>query len=181
MGSRPAVQMLRWLWPCLVYVAACSPAAGENVSFSPPPSTPRPDGTVRLSRRSTPYVVTEKVERGASSPVVLAPARLAFRDGAISQVATPIVGRVAEIHVKAGDRVKPGDALVTISSPDAAAARAQLAAAAAEHDAAVQEIARQDTMAKSGVGVDSERVATRSRLRQTEAELARAQTTVTIR
>jgi cobalt-zinc-cadmium efflux system membrane fusion protein len=170
--------MLRWIWPCIACVAACSTAVGETVSFSPPPSTPRPDGTVRLSRQSTPYVVTEKVARGASSPVVLAPARLAFRDGAISQVATPIVGRIAEIHVKAGDRVKPGDALITISSPDAAAARAQLAAASAEHDAAVQEASRQGAMEKAGVGVETERVAARSHLRQTEAELARTQTTV---
>ena len=178
MDSRPAVQMTRWLWLGLACVAACSSAVGETVSFSPPPSTPRPDGTVRLSRRSAPYVTTQKVERGASSPVVLAPARLAFRDGAVSQVATPIVGRIAEIHVKAGDRVKPGDALVTISSPDAAAARAQLAAAGAEHDAAVQEAARQNAMAESGVGVETERVAAHARLRQTEAELARTQTTV---
>jgi cobalt-zinc-cadmium efflux system membrane fusion protein len=170
--------MLRWIWPWFVCVTACSTAVGETVSFSPPPSTPRPDGTVRLSRPSTPYVVTEKVARGASSPVVLAPARLAFRDGAISQVATPIVGRIAEIHVKAGDRVKPGDALITISSPDAAAARAQLAAARAEHDAAVQEASRQGAMEKAGVAVETERVAARSRLRQTEAELARTQTTV---
>lgn len=166
-----------WL---VVGIAACSPAVGETVSFSPPTSTARPDGTVRLSRQSQPYVVTQKVALGASSPVVLAPARIAFRDGAVSQVNAPITGRITAIHVKTGDRVKAGDALVTISSPDAAAARAQLAAAIAEHDAAVQETARQDTMAKSGVGVDSERVAAQSRLRQTEAELARAQTTVTI-
>jgi membrane fusion protein, heavy metal efflux system len=174
------VHMLRstWLWPCLACVAACTSAVGETVSFSPPPSTPRPDGTVRLSRRSAPYVATEKVARGAESPVVLAPARLTFRDGAVAQVATPIGGRIAEIHVKAGDRVKPGDALVTISSPDAAAARAQLAAAGAEHDAAVQEAARQSAMAESGVGVETEHVAARSRLRQTVAELARTQTTV---
>jgi cobalt-zinc-cadmium efflux system membrane fusion protein len=161
-------------------LAACSPAVGETVSFSPPPSTPRPDGTVRLARESRSYVVTEKVALGASSPVVLAPARIAFRDGAVSQVNLPIAGRVIAVHVKTGDRVKTGDPLVTISSPDAAAARAQLAAATAEHDAAVQEVARQDAMAKSGVGVDSERVAVQARLRQNEAELARAQTTVTI-
>src|SRR5262249_9631465 len=111
-------------------------------------------------------------------PVVNAPARIAFRDGAVSQVNLPITGRITAIHVKTGDRVKPGDALVTISSPEAAAARAQLASATAEHDAAVQEAARQDTMARSGVGVESERVTAQSRLRQSEAELARTQTTV---
>jgi cobalt-zinc-cadmium efflux system membrane fusion protein len=164
----------------LVCVVACSPAAGETVSFSPPTSTPRPDGSVRLAKESRPYVATEKVALGAASPVVLAPARVAFRDGAVSQVNLPITGRITAIHVKTGDRVKAGDPLVTISSPDAAAARAQLAAATAEHDAAVQETARQDAMARSGVGVDSERVTAQAHLRQSEAELARTQTTVAI-
>jgi membrane fusion protein, heavy metal efflux system len=177
-GARRCVHAIRC--SLLVWVAACSPAAGETVSFSPPTSTPRPDGTVRLAKQSRPYVVTEKVALGAASPVVLAPARIAFRDGAVSQVNLPVPGRVTAIHVKTGDRVKAGDPLVTISSPDAAAARAQLAAATAEHDAAVQEAARQDAMAKSGVGVDSERVTAQAHLRQSEAELARAQTTVTI-
>jgi cobalt-zinc-cadmium efflux system membrane fusion protein len=161
----------------IALATACSPAVGESVSFSPPTSTPRPDGAVRLSPASRPYVATEKVVLGAASPVVQAPARIAFRDGAVSQVNLPIAGRIAVIHVKTGDRVKAGDPLVTISSPDAAAARAQLAAATAEHDAAVQEVARQDTMARSGVAVETERVAAQSKLRQSEAELARAQTT----
>lgn len=174
-GARGRVQAFKsWLLAC---VAACSPAVGETVAFSPPPSTPRPDGTVRLARESRPYVVTRKVELGAASPVVLAPARIAFRDGAVSQVNLPITGRITQIHVKTGDRVKTGDPLVTITSPDAAAARAQLAAATAEHDAAVQEVGRQDGMARSGVGVESERVAAQAKLRQAEAELARAQTT----
>src|SRR5262249_48924399 len=177
-GATPHVQVLpSWLVLGLG-LAACSPAAGETVSFSPPPSTPRPDGAVRLTRESRSYVVTEKVALGASSPVVLAPARIAFRDGAVSQVNLPIAGRVTEFHVKTGDRVKVGDPLVAISSPDAAAARAQLAAAAAEHDAAVSEAARQDAMARSGVGVETERVTAQAKLRQSDAELARAQTTV---
>jgi len=173
--QRQAVQRIKSL--LVLCLAACSPAVGETVSFSPPPSTPRADGTVRLSRESRPYVVTEKVALAAAAPVVMAPARLAFRDGAVSQVNMPVTGRITEIHVKTGDRVKAGDPLVTLSSPDAAAARAQLAAASAEHDAAAQEVARQAAMTKSGVGVDSERVAAQARLRQNEAELARAQST----
>jgi cobalt-zinc-cadmium efflux system membrane fusion protein len=159
---------------------ACTSAASEPTTFSPPPSTPRPDGTVRLQARSRPYVTTTPVVLGAASPVVRVPARVAFRDGAVSQVNMPVAGRVTAIHVKTGDRVKAGDPLVTLASPDAAAARAQAAAAIAEHDAAVAEAARQDSMAKSGVGVESERVATAARLRQTEAELARAQSTSAI-
>lgn len=147
------------------------------MSFSPPPATPRPDGSVRLNAKSRPYVTTEAIALATSSVSVRAPARVSFRDGAVSQVNMPITGRITTIHVKTGDRVKPGDPLVTVTSPDAAAARAQLAAAMAEHDAAVSELARQDGMAKSGVGVESEHVAAQAKLRQSEAELARAQTT----
>src|SRR5262245_61680259 len=177
-GTRRCVQAFPyWLVVCL---AGCSTAAGETVAFSSPPSTPRPDGAVRLARESRSYVVTQKVALGAASPVVMAPARIAFRDGAVSQVNLPITGRITEVYVKTGDRVKIGAPLVAISSPDAAAARAQLAAATAEHDAAVAEVARQDTMARSGVGVDSERVTAQARLRQSDAELARTQSTVAL-
>jgi cobalt-zinc-cadmium efflux system membrane fusion protein len=175
------VQAIKYGWvmvlaACSACAACSSGAAGETVAFSPPTSTARPDGSVRLARQSRPYVSTQKVAFGAAAPVVLAPARVAFRDGAVSQVNLPIAGRVSEIHVATGDRVRPGDPLITIASPEAAATRAQLATAAAEHDAAVRETQRQAAMAQSGVGVDSERAAAQSRLRQTEAELARAQT-----
>jgi cobalt-zinc-cadmium efflux system membrane fusion protein len=165
----------------LIAVFGCSGTAeSDTVSFTPPPSTTRPDGAIRVSAASRPYVTVEAVKASSSTPIVRAPARVAFRDGAVSQVNMPLTGRVTEVHVKTGDRVKTGDPLVTLTSPDAAAARAQLAAAIAEHDAAVHETTRQDTMQKSGVGVDSERVAAQAKLRQSEAELARAQTTASI-
>ncbi|HEV7557801.1 MAG TPA: efflux RND transporter periplasmic adaptor subunit [Kofleriaceae bacterium] len=173
--------MFRLRFLLLIAMFGCSGTAeSDTVSFTPPPSTTRPDGAIRVSAASRPYVTVEAVSATSSTPIVRAPARVAFRDGAVSQVNMPLTGRVTEVHVKTGDRVKTGDPLVTLTSPDAAAARAQLAAAFAEHDAAVHETMRQDTMAKSGVGVDSERVAAQSKLRQSEAELARAQTTSSI-
>ncbi len=123
-------------------------------------------------------MVVRPATRETSAPVVRAPARVAFRDGAVSQLNLPVSGRVAIVHVKTGDRVKVGDPLVTLSSPEAASARASLAAAQAEHEAATREVARQDQMSSSGVGIESERVGAQARLRQIEAELARAQTTM---
>jgi cobalt-zinc-cadmium efflux system membrane fusion protein len=105
---------------------------------------------------------------------------VAFRDGEVSQVSTPVQGRVTQIMVKTGDRVKAGDVLLVLSSPDAAAARASAAAALAEHEAATKELARQESMAASGVGIDSDRVSAQAKLRQSEAELARARTTAAI-
>lgn len=129
-----------------------------------------------VSERSRAYVKTQTIALEEAAPVVRAPARVAFRDGAVSNVNIPIAGRIVAVHVKTGDRVKAGDPLLTVSSSEAAAARASLAMARAELDAAKQEVARQDRMATSGVGVETERVAAQTKLRHAEVELARAGT-----
>ncbi len=160
--------------------AGCAAAADTPPTFSPPPAVAQPDSTVDIDPGSRPYVTSSVVALEADAPVVRAPARVAFRDGAVSQINLPIAGRVTAVHVATGDRVKAGDPLITLSSPEAAAARASLAAALAEHDATRKELTRQDQMATSGVGIESERVAAQAKLRQSEAELARAQTTAGI-
>jgi membrane fusion protein, heavy metal efflux system len=161
--------------------SACSSTAdGQTTEHAPPASTPRPDGTVRVQPQSRSYVVSQPVALDTTSAIVRAPAKVAFRDGAVSQVSTPVPGRVTAIQVKTGDRVKAGDVLLVLSSPDAAAARASAAAALAEHEAATKELARQESMASTGVGIDSERVSAQAKLRQSEAELARARTTAAI-
>ena len=157
--------------------AACSSTAESQPSFSPAPSVKNADATVSIGEKSKPYIATQAVAFEAAAPVVKAPARVAFRDGAVSQINLPVPGRVTAVHVKTGDKVKAGDPLITLTSADAAAARASLAAAQAEVDAARKEVARQDQMAASGVGIESERVSAQAKLRQIEAELARAQTT----
>jgi cobalt-zinc-cadmium efflux system membrane fusion protein len=159
---------------------ACSASAEPSPSFSPAPATPNQDGSVQISARGQPYVAARPVALEDATPVVRAPARVAFRDGAVSQINLPVPGRVVAVHVKTGDRVAAGDPLITLSSPEAAAARASLAAAQAEAEASKKELARQEQMAASGVGIESERVAAQARMRQIEAELARAQTTAGI-
>jgi cobalt-zinc-cadmium efflux system membrane fusion protein len=155
-------------------LVACSGTAESETQFSPPPSSPAQGGGVKVSERSRPYVQTQKVALAENAAIVRSPARIAFKDGAVSEVDTPSAGKITEVHVKVGDRVKAGDPLVTVTSPDAASARASLAAASAGYDAAVQEQQRQEHMATSGVGVESDRVAAQARLRQAQAELERA-------
>jgi len=161
----------------LCVAAGCSGTAESQTTFSAPPSVTSPDGSIQVGEKSRPYVTTRAVAFEAAAPAVRAPARLAFRDGAVSQLNLAVPGRVTAVHVKTSDHVKAGDPLITLSSPEAAAARASMAAAQADHDAAKNEVARQDQMASSGVGIASERAAAQARLRQSEAELARARTT----
>jgi cobalt-zinc-cadmium efflux system membrane fusion protein len=162
------------------FLSACSTPAESDSSFSPANATPTPAGTVKINERSRAYITTQTVSLASNAAIVRAPARVAFRDGAVSEVDTPTPGRITTVHVKVGDKLKAGDPLVTLSSPDAASARAALSAASAAYDAAVQEAARQDHMAQSGVGVESDRVATQARLRQAQAELERARQSSTL-
>ncbi|HWU86418.1 MAG TPA: efflux RND transporter periplasmic adaptor subunit [Kofleriaceae bacterium] len=164
----------------VTFATACSASAESTPSFSPALAAPDRDGTVQVSERALPYVVSRPVALEDATPVVRVPARVAFRDGAVSQINLPVPGRVVAVHVKTGDRVAAGDPLITLSSPEAAAARAALTTAQADHDASAAEVARQDRMAAGGVGIESEHAAARARLRQVEAELARAQTTAAL-
>jgi cobalt-zinc-cadmium efflux system membrane fusion protein len=164
----------------LAVAAGCSSTAESQPSFSAPPSVANSDKSVSVSEQSRAYISVQTVAFEADAPVVRAPAKLAFRDGAVSQINLPVPGRVTAVHVKTGDKVKAGDPLITLTSPEAAAARAAFAAAQAEHDAARKELARQEQMATSGVGIESDHVSAEAKLRQSDAELARAQTTAGI-
>ncbi len=164
----------------LAGLVACSSAASQPPASMPPIAAPHADGSVRIAAGSRAYITTKPLSLEDASAAIRSPARVAFRDGAVSQVGMPVAGRVTAILVKTGDHVKQGDPLVTLLSPDAAVTRSSVATAAAEHDVAQKEVARQDAMAKTGVGIETERAAAMARLRQSEVELSRTQTTAAL-
>src|SRR4051812_13441656 len=158
--EQPApVQYFQLCAALLAVAAACSSRAESQPTFSPAPSVTNPDNSVSVSEKSKAYVATTAVAFEDSAPVVRAPAKISFRDGAVSQINMPVPGRVTAVNMKTGDKVKAGDPLITLTSPEAAAARASFVAAQAEADAARKEVMRQEQMAKTGVGIESERVA----------------------
>lgn len=74
-------------------------------------------------------------------PTCVAPARVSFNTDAMAHVGSPLRGRAVEVKVRVGDRVKRGDPLVVIESPELGAAQndyfqkrsaAQVSAPAAE-------------------------------------------------
>jgi cobalt-zinc-cadmium efflux system membrane fusion protein len=99
---------------------------------------------------------------------------VAFRDKAISSVGAQVAGRILKVHVQVGDRVRTGDPLVTLSSPGAATARAELAHARVEVQSAEEQCKRQTDMLQRGVGLDFEKFEAQMRLKQAQAELQRA-------
>ncbi len=132
------------------------------------------DGVVRVPPASRPYITVEAVDAQTTTAVVRAPGRVAFRDKAVSSVGAPIAGRVLQAHVQAGDRVRAGDPLVTLSCPGAAAARAELAHARVEMQSAEELVKRQSDMLQKGVGLEFEKFSADMRLKDAQAELERA-------
>lgn len=139
---------------------------------------PRPAGAVQIQEASRQFIGVEAVGAGEADGVIKAPARVAFRDGALSQLGAPLAGRIVHVHVNTGDAVKAGDPLVTLDCPDAAAARTASAAAEARLKEARTALERARRMLDQGVGTEREVIEATTRFSEAQAEHARAQADV---
>ncbi len=136
------------------------------------------DNEVELPAVSQAYVKVAAVTASDVSPRVRAPAQIAFRDDAIARVGAPVEGRVIKVNVVVGDKVKKGDALVTLFSSAAADMNASLARAKVTLEAARRESDRQAKMLSEGVGTEAEKAAADARLAEAQAELGGAESAV---
>lgn len=132
------------------------------------------DGGIELDERSRPYVVVEAVGSENAAVTLRAPARVAFRDSAVSRVGAPIPARVMKLHVKVGDKVKEGDKLATLASPDASGYHSELARARVELAAAKSALDRQVEMIAKGVGREYEKVTAEMAVRAAEERVRAA-------
>jgi cobalt-zinc-cadmium efflux system membrane fusion protein len=157
-----------------VLLVSCShPAAqtGERTT----PQLPEDNGVVKIQKASQPYIAVEPVGASKSASMLDAPARVEFRDGAVSQLGAPLDGRVVAVHVMVGDREHIGDPLVTLDCPDAAEIRAQVESVRASLREARAALDRQDRMLASGVGTEKDRLAAETHMQETQAELSRVE------
>lgn len=144
------------------------------VAAAAPNGPPPGDGLIHVPAASLAYLTVEPVTVGDGHVTVHAPGKIAFRDGALASVGPPVGGRVAVVHVQVGDRVAQGDTLVTLTSPGAAKARAELARAQVAMAAADDHLRRETEMVARGIGLEVERVDAKTKHDQAVAELARA-------
>jgi cobalt-zinc-cadmium efflux system membrane fusion protein len=86
--------------------------------------------------------VAQQTERWTDS----FPARFRVDETEASRVGSPLAGRVTTVMVELGQKVKAGEALFTVSSPDIAALRAEQQKAAVDLEAARAALARTKAM-----------------------------------
>ena len=152
-------------------------AAEQPAPKAAPPSdiAPHQHGIVKIREASRPFIEVEEVSAAKTDSTVSAPARVEFRDGAVSQIGVPLDGRVQIVHVSLGQQVQRGDPLVTLDCPDAAATRASVEVAQAALREARSELDRQRRMQKEGVGTERDLIAAETKVSSSEAEVARAE------
>jgi len=120
-------------------VSACG---GRNAAQSAARPAPPPPGEVRLQTVPD-FIRVAEVEISAESGLTEATGKVAFDEGRVSRVGTPVSGRIVELKVQPGDRVKRGQPLLVIASPDAESAYADWIAARADAALADKNLERQ--------------------------------------
>lgn len=96
----------------------------KEPAASPVPPIVGDKGTVRFFP-DAPQLSAIRVNPAPEMPVPIAEplnARIAYNENVTARVSSPVAGRVVSITSQAGDTVKAGAVLVTIDSPDLAAA-----------------------------------------------------------
>lgn len=139
---------------------ASEPGADDAASLHLDPASPKL-GFVRLA----------EVKAAVESDVATATGKVSFNENVTSRVASPVSGRVQELHVQPGDKVKKGQSLVTIASPDVEGARAE----AIQADSDLQTATRELDRARSLYG---EQAISQKELQSAEQDLIKARSNV---
>lgn len=161
-----------WLPLVFLCLVACEKPAPNSTSGA---SDPRRPGEVKLAEVSRQFLKIEQVGATSSEGARTYFGRTAFRPKALSAVTAPFAGRVAEVLVEPGQRVRAGAPLFALESADVLQARANLEQARLKARHAREMLARQNEMAKRGVGLEVERFEAEMKAREADSELKRAE------
>lgn len=159
---------------------ACAAALGVAIAVKPGPATTgvQPDASQTASVKSPDWQMTNaRADATAQRPQWAASAtgRIEPRDGEV-RLAAQIAGRIAEVPVKAADRVKKFDVLVRLDDEDHwirhAAAEAEAHVRKRERDEDVENKSGQERRRLEDVTFESDRALFRARMAFDEAASA---------
>ncbi len=145
-------------------------AAPKESAFSVPP------GEVRLTAQQ---VKDEKIVVGEIGPrpiddTIIATGRVTFDDLKVARVYSPVTGRVVKIEGELGKRVKKGDRLATIDSPDMGEVNAALEIALADLITTQHAYERQKDLFAAHATSQRDLEASEDAYRKAKAEVERA-------
>jgi cobalt-zinc-cadmium efflux system membrane fusion protein len=104
--------------------------------------------TVRSPRAS--FVKVEQIKSEPDTEMSAATGKVAFNEDVTSHIGSPVSGRVLLLHVQPGDKVKKGQPLVTLASPEVEAARAEAIQATSDQQVATRALERAQRLFADG-------------------------------
>ncbi len=119
-------------------------------------------------------VVAPVTDREVGGELTL-PGRLTFDDQRVAHVFSPVSGRVVRLIASLGQRVRKGDPLAVIDSPDLGSAVSDMAKAKADLEAAERDQKRMKILFDASAAAARDDEAAEARFREARAELERAQ------
>ncbi len=120
-----------------------------------------------VKEESASRVETAIVEWGASRQKLTLSGKVAYGEDRYSRISSPLQGRVVEVRAHLGDRVKAGDILLVVDSPDIAQAYSEYV----KEDSELQYAARAQELAKD---LYEDKALPLKDLKQAENELVKA-------
>lgn len=85
-------------------------------------ATPPAVATAQRAGESQSRIETAVVEYGSAHSDLILSGKVAYGDDRYSKISSPLQGRVVEVRAHLGDRVKVGDTLLVVDSPDISSA-----------------------------------------------------------
>ena len=139
-------------------------------------TTKVPDGQVWLtpSQLRDAKIDVAVVQNRLVSDTIISSGKVSFDDMLVSRIFSPVTGRVVKISAQPGQRVKKGDTLAFIDSPDVGVASAELNEALADLQAAQHEFERQRDLYTSHAGSLRDYETAQDAYAKAKAELERA-------
>lgn len=132
------------------------PAADKKIQIEVKPGSPWLD-----------FIKVESVRPSASGATVMLTGRVTFNEDHTQRVASPVDGRVLAIKVQPGDKVKAGQTLLTLTSPQVAQLQSDFQKAAQDLSVAQKALDRANKLKADGAISEKE-------LAQLEADFAKA-------
>jgi cobalt-zinc-cadmium efflux system membrane fusion protein len=159
--------MKNLLWIAVVLLPGATACQHATEADAPPTHERRQDGTVVLKGPSAQFVRVEAARPATTPHARTLVARVSFDERRLATIGPPVQGRVASVDVVTGDKVKKGQAILTIHSPDIASVQAQVAESRTSRILAEHTLHRTATLVSEGAASQAE-------LQQAQATLAQA-------
>jgi len=162
----------RWLGSLLLIGAL----AGCKHPRARPHSAPPASGEVwlRPEQVTAAKLASEPLAPQPVGGLVVTSGRVTFDDLKVSHVMSPVTGRIVRIEAQPGQRVKKGDTLAVIESPDVGSAFSDAEKAHADFVSAEKEYKRQKELYDVHAGSQRDLEAAQGNFAKAKAELERA-------